>query len=134
MSGIGITKSNPSGVARPVGNYVHAVAVTAGGATWIYVSGQLALDAEGKLVGRGDLGAQASQVFENLRAILAAHGAGFDDVVKTTAYVTTLEGLDDMRAVRGRYIGEDPPASTLVQVVALVMPDALIEVDLVAVV
>jgi reactive intermediate/imine deaminase len=119
-------------VAPPVGTYSHAVLVETSETRWIYVSGQLALDEHGVLVGRGDLAAQTEQVFENLRHILAAHGATFDDVVKLQTFVTTFEGFAESREVRARYLPAEPPASTAVRVAELVMPEALIEVDLVA--
>ncbi len=128
------TRMNPESVAPPIGSYSHAVRVETSDATWIYVSGQIALDAGGTLVGIGDLRAQTTQVFESLQAILAANGATFADVVKLTTFVTTLEDLSGMREVRSRYLAGDYPASTAVQIAALVDPDALIEVDLVAVV
>jgi 2-iminobutanoate/2-iminopropanoate deaminase len=128
------TRSNPDTVAAPVGTYSQAVRVETGDAVWIHVSGQIAIDLEGNLVGPGDLRAQTRQVFENLRAILEAHGATFADVVKIGTYLTTLDDLAGMREVRSEYLTSEPPASTAVQVVALVVPDALIEIDLVAVV
>jgi 2-iminobutanoate/2-iminopropanoate deaminase len=128
------TRSNPDTVAAPVGTYSQAVRVETGDAVWIHVSGQIAIDLEGNLIGPGDLRAQTRQVFENLRAILAAHGATFADVVKIGTYLTTLDDLAGMREVRSEYLTSEPPASTAVQVVALVVPDALIEIDLVAVV
>lgn len=128
------TRSNPDTVAAPVGTYSQAVRVETGDAVWIHVSGQIAIDLEGKLVGPGDLRAQTRQVFENLRAILEAHGATFADVVKIGTYLTTLDDLAGMREVRSEYLTSEPPASTAVQVAALVVPDALIEIDLVAVV
>jgi len=128
------TRSNPDTVAAPVGTYSQAVRVETGDAVWIHVSGQIAIDLEGNLVGPGDLRAQTQQVFENLRAILEAHGATFADVVKIGTYLTTLDDLAGMREVRSEYLTSEPPASTAVQVVALVVPDALIEIDLVAVV
>jgi len=128
------TRSNPDTVAAPVGTYSQAVRVETGDAVWIHVSGQIAIDLEGNLVGPGDLRAQTRQVFENLRAILEAHGATFADVVKIGTYLTTLDDLAGMREVRSEYLTAEPPASTAVQVVALVVPDALIEIDLVAVV
>jgi 2-iminobutanoate/2-iminopropanoate deaminase len=128
------TRSNPDTVAAPVGTYSQAVRVETGDAVWIHVSGQIAIDREGKLVGPGDLRAQTRQVFENLRAILEAHGATFADVVKIGTYLTTLDDLAGMREVRSEYLTSEPPASTAVQVVALVVPDASIEIDLVAVV
>ena len=128
------TRSNPNTVAAPMGTYSQAVRVETGDAIWIHVSGQIAIDLEGNLVGPGDVRAQTRQVFENLRAILAANGATFADVVKIGTYLTTLDDLAGMREVRGEYLTAEPPASTAVQVVALVVPDALIEIDLVAVV
>ena len=128
------TRSNPDTVAAPMGTYSQAVRVETGDAVWIHVSGQIAIDLEGNLVGPGDVRAQTRQVFENLKAILAANGATFADVVKIGTYLTTLEDLAGMREVRSEYLTDEPPASTAVQVVALVVPDALIEIDLVAVV
>jgi reactive intermediate/imine deaminase len=128
------TRSNPDTVAAPMGTYSQAVRVETGDAIWIHVSGQIAIDLEGNLVEPGDVRAQTRQVFENLRAILEANGATFADVVKIGTYLTTLDDLAGMREVRGEYLTSEPPASTAVQVVALVVPDALIEIDLVAVV
>jgi reactive intermediate/imine deaminase len=127
-------RSNPDTVAAPMGTYSQAVRVETGDAVWIHVSGQIAIDREGTLVGPGDLRAQTRQVFENLKAILEANGATFGDAVKIGTYLTTLDDLAAMREVRSEYLTSDPPASTAVQVVALVVPDALIEIDLVAVV
>lgn len=128
------SRLNPDTVAPPIGSYSQAVRVEAGDALWIYVSGQIALDAEGTLVGVDDLRAQTEQVFENLARILEANGATFADVVKLQTYFTTLDDLAGSREVRGRYLPAEPPASTAVQVAALVIPEALIEVDVVAVV
>ena len=130
-----LERSNPDGVAPPAANgYSHAVRVPLGDATLLVVSGQLPLNAEGEMVGAGDLRAQTRQVFENLRTILEANGATFADVVKVGTYVTDLTDLAAVREVRRDYLQPEPPASTLVQVVALVLPDAMIEVDLEAVV
>ena len=128
------TRSNPDTVAAPMGTYSQAVRVETGDAVWIHVSGQIAIDTEGNLVGPGDVRAQTRQVFENLKAILEANGATFADAVKIGTYLTTLDDLAGMREVRSEYLTSEPPASTAVQVVALVVPDALIEIDLVAVV
>jgi reactive intermediate/imine deaminase len=128
------TRSNPDTVAAPMGTYAQAVRVETGDAVWIHVSGQIAIDAEGNLVGPGDVRAQTRQVFENLKAILEANGATFADAVKIGTYLTTLDDLAGMREVRSEYLTSEPPASTAVQVVALVVPEALIEIDLVAVV
>jgi 2-iminobutanoate/2-iminopropanoate deaminase len=128
------TRLNPDSVASPIGSYSHAARVETADTVWIYISGQIANDLEGNLVGPGDLRAQTRQVFENLQAILEANRATFADVVKIGTYVTTLDNLDGMREVRKEYLTAEPPASTAVQVVALVVPGAMIEIDLVAVV
>jgi reactive intermediate/imine deaminase len=128
------TRTNPGTVAAPIGSYSHAVRVETGDAVWLYLSGQLAFDAEGNLVGPGDLRAQTEQVFENLARVLEANGASFEHVVKIQTFFTTLDDLAASREVRGRYLPAEPPASTSVRVAALVVPEALIEVDVVAVV
>jgi len=94
--------------------------------------GQIAHDADGNLVGSGDLPAQTEQVFRNLAGVLEANGASFDDVVKIQTFLTTMDGLQGSRDVRARYLPDEPPASTAVQVAALMVPEALIEVDVVA--
>jgi reactive intermediate/imine deaminase len=123
---------NPDTVAPPVGSYSHAVRLELDGAALLFVSGQLPLDAQGRLVGEGDMARQTEQVFENLRAILEANGATFRDVVKIGSYLTDLSQLAAMREVRARYLAVEPPASTLVGVAGLVLPEALLEVEVVA--
>lgn len=126
-----IRHSSPPTLPRAVG-YSQVVAVS-GGRT-VYVSGQVALDAEQQLVGDGDFAAQARQCFENLGLALAAAGLGFDHIVKLGLYVTDVSELATLREVRDRYVDTTrPPASTLVQVAALVRPEWLIEVEAIAV-
>jgi reactive intermediate/imine deaminase len=125
-------RSNPDTVAPPIGSYSHAVRIETGDTLWIYVSGQIAFDATGNIVGRGDLRAQTEQVFENLARVLEANGASFEDVVKIQTFMTALDDLAGSREVRLRYLPSEPPASTTVKVDALVVSDALIEVDVVA--
>lgn len=125
---------NPEGLARPG---VYTPVVVARGGRTIYVSGQIAHDAQGRLVGRGDLAAQAEQVYKNLAIALAAAGASFADVVKLNSYVVDYrpEHRDLVSQVRSRYVSRDnPPASTLVGVQALAREGLLIEVEAVAVV
>jgi reactive intermediate/imine deaminase len=127
-----VTRLNPSTVAAPIGAYSHAVRVETDAGTWLHISGQIANDLDGSIVGQGDLRAQTEQVFENLQRILEANGAGFEHVVKLQTFLTTLDDLAGSREVRARYIPTEPPASTAVRVVALVVQEALIEVDAVA--
>ncbi len=122
----------PDGIA-PATGYTHVVVTSPG--KLIFISGQIARDKQGNLVGKGDLNAQASQAFENLKAALASAGATFNDVVKITWYIRDYkhESLAGLRAVRDRYVNKDkPPASTLIGVASLAQEDYLIEVEAVA--
>ncbi|SDJ54492.1 RidA family protein [Streptomyces indicus] len=120
----------PEGV-HPATAYTHVVLGTG---TFVAVSGQVALDEDGALVGPGDPAAQARQVFENLKRCLAAAGAGFDDVVKLTYFVTDTAYMPAIRDARAAYIDpERLPASTAVQVAGLVAPDFLMEIEALAV-
>jgi enamine deaminase RidA (YjgF/YER057c/UK114 family) len=105
----------------------------AGGRT-IYIAGQIALDAEGKVVGLGDLHAQTVQVFENIGTALTAVGATFRHVVKLNYYLLDISQIVVVRGVRDRYINtEQPPASTAVEVRRLFRDDFLIEIEAIAV-
>ena len=126
-----MTRKNPASLSKPNG-YTHVVE-TSGGRT-VYVSGQIALDKTGTLVGAGDLKAQTRQVFENLKAALAAAGGTLDDVVKITIFMTDLSQIQEFREIRNSYFPREVPASTLVQVVRLARPELLIEIEAVAVV
>jgi enamine deaminase RidA (YjgF/YER057c/UK114 family) len=102
----------------------------------IHISGQVAHDAAGKLVGKGDMGAQAKQVFENLKIALAAAGSDFAHVVALNSYLTDMSQMPAYRDVRVQYLADlpHPPASTTIGVSRLVDPEALLEVEAVAVV
>ncbi|MGC9671480.1 RidA family protein [Planosporangium sp. 12N6] len=114
----------------PVNGYSHAVSFSG---TMVAISGQVPLDADGRLVGEGDPRAQIRQVFENLRTALAAAGAGMEHVVKLTVFLTDLADLADFRGVRDEYISlERPPASSLVQVSGLVHPAFRVEIEALA--
>ncbi len=127
------TYINPSAVSKP-NNYTHVV--SAQGGRIVFLSGQVAIDAAGNIVGQGDLEKQATQVFENLKACLASVGATFADVTKMTTFIVNY--TPDYRAilggVRARYLpAENPPASTLVGVQALAAPEIMIEIEATAV-
>lgn len=111
--------------------FSHIVNVTGG--TTVYLAGQVALNTSGQLVGQGDFAAQAEQVFENLKAALAAAGADFSHVVKLNIYLLDRANLPVLSQVRDRYVNtQSPPASTLVQVSSLARPDFLLEIEAVA--
>ena len=99
----------------------------------IYVSGQVAYDANGQLVGEGDMEAQTRKVFENIRSVLGAADAGLEDIVKINTFITDSSKFMDMLAARSEIFGNDPPASTAVVVQALAFPGLLIEVEAIAI-
>jgi 2-iminobutanoate/2-iminopropanoate deaminase len=104
------------------------------GREFIFVSGQVALDATGQVVGAGDMKAQARQALTNLRAILAAGGATLADVAKLTVYVTNMSRFAEVQEVRGEFWAGLPlPASTAVEVTQLVRKDFLVEIEAIVV-
>ena len=122
---------SPATMSPPFG-YSHVVDAPAG--RIIYISGQVPLDTDGELVGEGDFEAQARQVFANLTAALEAAGAGWNDVVNLNYFLTEIGELGTVRTIRDEYIDtERPPASTLVQVSALFRPEAMVEIEAVAI-
>jgi len=125
-----VKRTNPPTLSKPTG-YTHIVEVTGSGKT-IYISGQIAFDKDGQLVGAGNMKAQAEQVFKNLQAALEAAGAKFSDVVKMNTYITDMEQAPAVREVRARYFGDTTPASTLVQVARLARPELMLEIEVIA--
>jgi enamine deaminase RidA (YjgF/YER057c/UK114 family) len=123
---------NPPTVPAPAGNYSHLVKLEVGDAVLLFLSGQVALDGAGNLVGEGDMTRQTEHVYEVIGELLAAAGAGFDDVVKLTTYLTDMSQVGAHREVRVRYLPAEPPASTLVEVSRLIRPGLLVEIDVVA--
>ncbi|HXR02935.1 MAG TPA: RidA family protein [Pseudomonas sp.] len=111
--------------------------VVATGKRTIYTAGQVSIDERGELVGGDDLAAQTAQAMRNVGLALAAAGAGYADIVKITTYV--VEYRPEQRAVIGKarapfFASGEPPASTLVGVAALALPDWLVEIEAVAIV
>lgn len=120
---------------NPTNGFTHVVTAPPG--KTIYVSGQVSVNEKAEVVGKGDFRAQVEHTFQNLKACLAAAGATFDDVVKITYFVVDLkpEHVPVVREVRKKHLNAaNPPASTLVGVAALVVPEWLIEIEVVAVV
>ena len=115
------------GVHKTTG-YSHAA--KAGGL--VFVAGQVAQDQDGNVVGRGDVEAQAVQIFDNLRAVLASAGATLNDVVKLTTYTTNVAYRAKIAEVRGRYFTTYFPPNTFVVVAGLATPDYLLEIEAVA--
>jgi 2-iminobutanoate/2-iminopropanoate deaminase len=115
------------GLAEPLSHYTDAV--QAGGL--LFLSGLVPVDADGKLVGE-DAAEQARQVFRNMELVLKAAGCGFDDIVKVVHYLLDVDDRPKINPVRMEFFGEARPASTLVEVSALAVPGALLEIEAVA--
>jgi enamine deaminase RidA (YjgF/YER057c/UK114 family) len=129
---VALERRNPTELHQPTG---YSQVVVASGKRMVFVAGQVAVDPQGKVVGRGDLGAQAKQAFRNVVAALKSAGAGPGDVAKITWYVVNYSETvrPTIVAARREVFGDHTPASTLIGVQALASPDYLIEVEAIAV-
>lgn len=106
--------------------------VKVSGGTTLYISGQIAQDREGRIVGKGDFTAQARQVLANLKAMVEAGGGTLEDVVKLTFYLTDVRYRQDLVPIREEFFGPKMPASTLITTPALAHPDYMLEVECIA--
>ena len=118
------------GLAEPISHFTDAVRA----GNLLFVSGVVAVDADGNLVGGDDVVAQARQVLENLRKVLAAARCGFEDVVKVTIFLTDVGDRPRVNPLRQEAFGATRPASTLVEVPRLAVPGAKVEIECVALV
>jgi 2-iminobutanoate/2-iminopropanoate deaminase len=131
---VSITFDNPATAPAPFADrFSNLVAIDLGSVTLLVLSGQVALDHDGSFVGT-DMAAQTEQVFTTIGALLAAHGAGFEHVVNIRTYLADMDLLSDYGRVRRKYLTGTPPTSTTVEVSRLFRPEALLEVDITAVV
>jgi 2-iminobutanoate/2-iminopropanoate deaminase len=117
------------GAPKPFQGAPYNQAVESGG--FLFCAGQLGLDPESGELVEGGISNQTRRALENVRAILAAAGAGFDDVVKSTVFLTDLEDFAAMNEIYREYFTSDPPARTTIQVAALPAA-AIVEVEVVA--
>ena len=118
------------GLAEPISHFTDAV--RAGG--FLHVSGIVAVDGDGNLVGGDDVVTQTRQVLENLGVVLAAGGCGFEDVVKVTIFLTDIDDRPRINPLRQEAFGATRPASTLVEVPRLAVSGAKVEIECVALV
>ena len=124
---------NPKDVSRPLKpTFSQGVKVT-DAKTLVFASGQVALDKDGNLVGKGDAYAQAMKLLENMKRVLNEAGATFDNVVQIKVYLKDMRDFEAIHRARAHYFLKEPPSSTLVQISQLVHPDMLVEMDAVAV-
>jgi len=113
--------------AKPIANYKMATRMEGG--RLLYIAGQVARDAEGNVLGKGDIRTQARQVFENVRHVLRAAGGDLSDLLKITTYITKIEDFPAVAEMRSSVFPGELPASTLIVVARLAQPDLLIEVE-----
>jgi len=123
-----IERVNPDGMTQPTA-YTHLVKFD----KLLFIAGQVALDAEGNVIGDGDMKAQVRQVLENLKTILASEGADFSNIVKINTFTTDIEAFFETGDIRREYFGSHAPASTLVQIKRLARPVFLVEIEAIAV-
>ena len=116
------------------GHVLYSPVVTVKGGTMVFVSGLLAREREGNIIGKGDMGAQIRQVGENLKLALESAGASLDDLVRTCTYVTDIDEFFRHVEVRQKYLGAALPTSTTVEVRKLAHPDFLVEIEAFAVI
>jgi reactive intermediate/imine deaminase len=100
----------------------------------LFISGQAAIDTQGHIVGIGDFDAQAKQAFTNLDRVLRAGGSSLKNVIKVTIFLTDMSYFDRIVELRGRWFTAPYPADTIVEVSSLYSPDAMIEIEAIAVV
>ena len=117
------------GMSEPISHFCHVVTV----GRLVFLSGCIASDASGRIVGGDDAGAQARQVHENLKRLLDATGATFADICKVTVFVKNMADREKINAVRKEYFGASRPASTLVEVSRFTRDGALVEIEATAV-
>lgn len=113
------------GLAQPLSHYTDAVRF----GNLLFVSGAAPVDEDGRLVGEGDVVAQARQVHLNLEKVLAHAGASFVDVLKVTVFLTDVDDRVKVNEVRQEFFGSAYPASTLIEVSALAVPGMLVEIE-----
>lgn len=125
---------NPNTVSAPSG-YSHVAEIDLGNCIMLLISGQVALDGSGALIGKNDLGKQTEQVFANIKNLLAANGGTMDHLVKTGIFMRDASQIQLFREIRNKFINsKNPPASTLVEVSRLFRDDILIEIEATAII
>jgi 2-iminobutanoate/2-iminopropanoate deaminase len=117
------------GMSEPISHFCHVVTV----GRLAFLSGCIATDETGRIVGGADAGAQARQVHENLKKLLTAVGATFADICKVTVFVKNMDDREKINTVRKEYFGASRPASTLVEVSRFTREGALVEIEATAV-
>lgn len=122
------------GLPAPMRGGAYSSGVEAPGGRTVYVSGQVSLDAEGEVIGEGDARLQTETALEHVKSVVEEAGGGMEDIVKVTVFITDMALYDEIHEVRRRYFEEPYPASSMVEVCALIDPRLLVEIEAVAVI
>lgn len=121
----------PLGLSKPTGHWT--TVTTARPGKLVFVSGLVAKNERGDIVGMGDIRAQTRQVCENLKLAMEGAGGSLKDVVRVDVFIKEMAGFKDIHEIRKEYFGENPPASTMVSISAFTHPDLLIEINAIGV-
>jgi reactive intermediate/imine deaminase len=123
---------NPENFTKIMGAYSHGLKVAVGDSELIFVTGQIAMDENGKAVAPNDITKQTEYIFQNIQKILMIGGASLNDVVKAVIYVTDISKFKDISAVRNKYFANSKPVSTLVEINKTVKEGCNIEIEVIA--
>jgi 2-iminobutanoate/2-iminopropanoate deaminase len=131
--GDGIDRQNlfPDGLSRPAGHWTTVTTAVPG--RMVFVSGLTAKNADGMVVGVGDIRAQTRQVCENLRLAMQSAGGDLADIMWLQVFIKDMGSFREIHEVRREYFQSEPPASTMVAISAFTHPDMLIEINAIAV-
>lgn len=124
---------NPVSLVKPLSKYSHGTKITLSDCAIIFTTGQIAVDKSGKVIAPGDAKKQSEFVFEEIKAILENAGASMKDIVKATIFVTDMKYFPHVAEVRNKYLDEEPPASTFVEVKSLIKDGCVVEVEAIAI-
>ncbi len=130
MGDVMIDSFNPPDVWMPFGTF--SMGVIQGDGQIIYLKGQVSLDRDGKIVGKGDMRTQTQRTLENIQAVLASVGGVMGDIISLTHYVTDIGKFMETADIRRQFFREPYPVTTTVQVAALYDPDLMVEITAVA--
>lgn len=128
------TRINPANFTKTVGAYSQGLKVDMGTKSMIFVSGQLAMDADGTPIAPNDISAQTRYIFENIKTILREAGASLEDVVKVQIFLTDISKFPQVSAVRNEYLEAIKPVSTLLEISRTVKDGCDIEIEVTAIV
>ncbi len=123
---------NPAGSAELIGAYSHGISVDVGDSSMIFITGQIAMDANGQAVAPDDIEQQTHFVFQSIERILAADNATLGDVVKAVIYVRNMSDFSKISPIRNQYFQKSKPVSSLIEISATVKPGCDIEIEVIA--